>query len=252
MGGKGLLLALFLALGAGGGGILLQQSRTASSVSQGVLSANTKEPSSSCQSVYGGGATCVQTGKVILNKTIQHPNSSDLVESLSINDPKFKANQAVIFHLTLTNTDTKEAKNITVKDTLPSLLTYVSGDGQFDEKTQTFSFTVDLLKPGESKTHIVQMKVLPAEKLPKQTHTTCIINQARTINNGNISQDNVQFCIENKVLAASIVYPPQELTQTPPTGASGLALLLLLPAGLGAGLFFRSFVPARRRLGKLT
>lgn len=232
----GFVIALLLALGASTGALFQQQRPT--------QFANAQESSPSCQQVYGGGATCLQTGKVILNKTIQHPNSSQLVESLSVNDPKFKADQTVVFHLTLTNTDTKEAKNITVQDTLPDLLHYISGDGQFDEKTRSFSFTVALLNPGESKTRIIQMRVLPAEKLPKDPESVCVLNQATaTYGNGNVSQDNVQFCIENRVLGtetntAPTVYAAQQVAQTPPTGAESLKLLALLPAGL-AGLLIR-------------
>ena len=237
MNGKGLMLALFLAIGAGSGGILSQQ---APSATQSTQSASAQEPSSACQTVYGGGTTCLQKGKVILNKTIQHPGSSQLVESLSINDPKFKANQAVIFHLTVTNADTKEVKNVTVQDMLPNLLTYVSGDGKFVQKTHVFSFPVDLLNPGESKTRIVQMRVMPAEKLPKAPDTTCILNQATATYDGNVSQDNVQLCIENKVLGTeTVVQPAQKVTQTPPTGASELAFLLLIPAALAGFLMIK-------------
>ena len=243
MNGKGLVIALFLALGAGGG-ILLQHQKQPQ---QPAEPANAQE-SSSCQYVYGGGKTCVQTGKIILNKTIQHPSSSQLVDSLAADDAKFSADQTVTFHLTLTNTNTQVVKNVTVQDTIPQLLTLISGDGQFDQNAKVFSFTVDSLNPGESKTRVLKMKVLSAEQLPKNRDTTCILNQARaTYGNGNVSEDNAQFCIQTKILGAetgsgvagpAVLQPAQQATQTPPTGASDLALLLLLPAGL-AGFLLR-------------
>ena len=239
MNGKYLFIPLFLALGAGGSGAYIQTKPALQQITQ---PANAQQPIS-CQQVYGGGATCLQTGKVILNKTIQRPDSSVLAESLSINEPTFKTNQTITFHLTVTNTDTKEVNNVSVQDTLPSLLGFVSGDGQYDEKTQPFSFTIDSLNPGETKTRIVQTRVLPAEKLSEQPDTTCILNQAQaSFGDKNFSQDNVQFCIENKVLGIettpSVLQPAQPVVKTPATGAGDLALFTLLVAGL-AGLFLR-------------
>lgn len=188
---------------------------------------------SSCQYVYGGGQTCIQKGKVILNKTIQHPESAKLVDSLSITDAKLLVNQTVTFHLTLTNTDKKIINNITVTDTIPQYLTFVSGDGKLDEIKNTVSFTIDKLNPGEAKTHLLRMIVAPIVQSSPAQDTTCTINQAKaTYAENNISQDNVQFCIDTRILGE------QTVSQTPATGAGILALIGLIPAGL-AGIFLR-------------
>lgn len=245
-----LILIILLLLGAGG-----------------FLASANAQDTSSCQQIYGGGETCIQKGKVILNKTIQHPKTSKLVDSLSAKEATFQPGQTIIFHLTVTNTDTQIIKNIAVSDQVPQYLVFSSGQGEYNATDNTFSFTINKLNPGESQTRIVVMKALSVETLPQNQTISCTINQARAISGTqNISEDNAQLCIQTKVLGAQTgsqqpfvtatpmpftsrrqanvispnptVFPGQQVTKTPATGPEALALIALLPAGL-AGLLIR-------------
>src|SRR3989304_8577444 len=58
-----------------------------------------------CQPVYGGGEVCISKGNILVNKTVQNPQTGAFVDNLSLsNDPRFGAEKSVTFQLTITNT----------------------------------------------------------------------------------------------------------------------------------------------------
>lgn len=188
-----------------------------------------------CQPIYGGGESCLQVGKIFINKTVQNPKTSEFVDSLSINDPKFSPGQEITFRIVITNNEDREIKNITVKDIFPQYITFVSGEGVFDANTKTVSIPVDSLKTSESKTFTVKAKAASDSQIPTAAGgVICMVNQAEATLGDKLSEDNAQFCIEKKVLGA--VYPPQKAATTPATGSETIALLSLLPLGM-AGLY---------------
>lgn len=199
-----------------------------------------------CQPIYGGGQSCVQTGNVLINKTVADPKSGSFVDNLGINDNKFGAEQQITFQINVTNTGTAVIPTLTVKDILPRFVDFVAGAGNFDAGSKTLSFKVDNLNPNESRVFTITGKIASADKLPDQT-IDCEVNQAiATIDSGVVGQDNSQFCIQKQVITQvpSItkgglkVFTPQQVTTTPSTGPEMLPLLALIPTGL-AGIFLK-------------
>lgn len=195
----------------------------------------------SCQPIYGGGQTCVQMGKVMLNKTVLNPGTNTFVDNLSINDPKFGPEFITTFQLTVTNTGQTAISHIDVKDTFPQFVSFSSGPGTFDTNTKTLTFGIDNLGPNETRTFTVIGRVAQASDL--QQNVTCVVNQAiATAGSAGESRDNAQFCIEKQVTTkgglptetkgGQKVFAPKPTEQMPSTGPEALPLLALIPSAI--------------------
>lgn len=197
--------------------------------------------STNCQPVYGGGQTCVTTEKLVLNKTVRNPQNGSYVDNLSLNDPRYFGGQSVSFQLTVTNSGDKAFNEVSVSDTLPNYVEKASGPGSFDSKTNTITFKVLNLVPGESRTFTVTGMLVDSSKLPLNQGVTCLVNQAQAQANGQESRDNSQFCVEKQIATTKGGLPVMQapnMTQSPSTGPEMLPLLGLLP-GAGFGFWLR-------------
>lgn len=160
---------------------------------------------------------------------------------MSVSDPKFGVNQTVTFKITVKNTSNSKLTNLTLTDTLPDYVDFVSGVGSFDSKTKVLTIKLDKLDAGEARDFFVQAKV--KDVLPKDQNVTCVVNQAMVTVGDKKSQDNAGFCIE-KVVNPTVtkgglkVFPPTTVEKTPETGPEAIALFGLIPSALG-GLFLR-------------
>lgn len=201
-----------------------------------------------CQSQYGG---CGGPSQFLsINKVVKNPETGSFVDNLSINDPKYAPENTVTFQLTVTNIGQEVIKNITVKDLLPKNVTFVSGPGSYDSKTNTLSLVLEKLDSQEAKTYTITGKIDKADKLPSDQGTVCLVNKAQAIMNSTKggkdfveSEDSSQFCVEKSVLPAETkgglkVFPAPKVKSTPPTGPEALALIPLLGSGI-AGLILR-------------
>jgi uncharacterized repeat protein (TIGR01451 family) len=201
-----------------------------------------------CTPIYGGGENCIQTNKLLMDKTVQNPSTKEFVNNLGVNDPKYGPTGTVVFKLTVKNNNTTALTNVKVTDVFPQYIDYVSGGQSYDSGTKTMTITIDKLNPGETKTFEITGKVVAANNLPSDRGITCVINQAAATVGNETSQDNAQLCVEKNVLTSTTnptttkggltVYPAPVVTQTPPTGPEALALFALLPAG-ATGFFLR-------------
>ena len=194
-----------------------------------------------CQPIYGGGQTCIQTGKVLLNKTVKNPNDNNFVENLNINNAKYSPSQEILFKIWVKNESDKTV-SVTIKDMLPQYITYISSPGAYDANTKTLTFEVKDLKVNEEKSYEVKGKIAQGKDLPSPNGAVCVVNQAvLTTSNGDSAQDNAQFCIETKITTKGglpVAPAPEVLAATPATGPEMLSLLALIPSGL-AGLMLR-------------
>lgn len=193
-----------------------------------------------CQPIYGGGQTCVTTEKILINKTILNPSSNSYVDNLSINDPKYAPTQTVKFQLVVTNTGNSTLSLVSVYDIFPEFVSFVSGPGNFDSNTRMLTFNLSNLNPNESRTYNVVGKVVSPNSMPSDQGVVCVVNQAIAKFSDQESRDNSQFCIE-KTVTTKGGFPVQKapvMTKTPATGPEMLALIGLIPAGLG-GIFLR-------------
>ena len=194
----------------------------------------------SCQPIYGGGQTCVTTGNISVSKKVQNPQTGQFVSNLTVNDPQFGPGDTITFKIFLTNTGGSTISQTKVVDTLPSFVSFMSGPGNFDPNTKNLTFTVDNLNAGETRdVATIQAQVIDAKGLPDGV--TCEPNSASaTTNTGQISQATSVFCIQKTVTTKGglPVFPPSQVTTTPPTGPELIPLISLLPGGL-AGFFLR-------------
>lgn len=197
---------------------------------------------SSCQPIYGGGETCIQTENIAINKTVQDPQTLQYVDNLGANDPKYAPGQTVQFRIAVKNTSNVSVKNIKVEDRLP----------QYMDDPKIINFNIDNLNPNETKTLISRGKIASKNSLPDDNKTICLINQAIAAQNQQISQDNSQFCIQKNEAPSATgnpvnpistkgglsVYPPSDAKATPATGPETVALFGLFASCL-FGLMLR-------------
>lgn len=194
----------------------------------------------SCQPVYGG--ACIQASNILLNKTVQNPQTSAFVDNLGVNDPKFSPSQTVNFQLAVTNTGGNTIGKTTITDTFPQFLSFVAGPGSFANNTLTFE--VDNLAVNETRTFTITASVADAGTLPANAAITCVVNQATaTTDSGQVSQASSQLCIQEQITATTTkggltVQAAPVVTKTPPTGPEALALIGLIPSGI-FGTFLR-------------
>lgn len=198
---------------------------------------------SNCQIIYGGGQVCNNNIEFSLNKMVQVPGKGggNFVDNLTVNDAKYAAGQNVPFRITVTNTGDTSITHIRVTDTLPQFLTFVSGDGNFDQNAKTITFDVNNLDVGKVQEFNIVAKVVDDSQLPQDQSTLCTVNQVQAIaDNGDTASDSSQICIAKQITSAPT---PTVFTTVPPksipnTGPEMLPLLGLIPAGL-AGLKLR-------------
>ncbi len=196
-----------------------------------------------CQPIYGGGQTCVTQGNLLVNKTIQNPQTGDFVDNLTNStDPRFNPDQNVPFQVSVINTGDATIAQTTVVDTLPSFLTFVSGPGNFDSNTRKLTFTIMNLNPGEKRVFAIMAKVLSFSNIPVGITCDPVNQVSATAENGQTSNDVSRFCIEKGQLTTKgglPIFPvPQKQFTAPATGPEMLSLVGLIPAALG-GFYLR-------------
>lgn len=198
---------------------------------------------SNCQVIYGGGEVCERNIEFSLDKFVQKANKGgEYVENLNTNDPRFRADQDVVFKVVVKNVGQDTIENMTVTDTLPSYVTFVSGAGNFDKNSNKITFTLQNLAKNEQREFIIATKVVGENSLPTDKAINCVVNHVSAVeSNGATAKDSSQFCIERAVVAKPTpqVFDKTPVKKIPETGAeSFLALIGLVPAGI-AGFALR-------------
>ncbi len=189
-----------------------------------------------CQPIYGGGQTCTSY-TFSIQKFVQVPGANNFVNNLSVNDPKFSLSHAVNFQIIVTNTGNAAISSITINDTFPQYVEFVSGPGSWNWNNKVLTFVINNLGAGQSQTFNVSGKIY-GSGVPQGI--TCVVNQANgTDNNGTTNTASSQLCIQNvPQTKGGQVLPAVTVKTTPPTGPEMLPLALLLPGALG-GLYLR-------------
>ena len=205
--------------------------------------------SADCQPLYGGGSTCPNFAFSI-NKLVEVPNNTgQFVNNLSVNDPKYSPSQTVTYEIVVTNTGANTIPTITVTDTFPQYIAYVSGVGNYNSSNNTLTFTISNINPGQTLTYMVNAQTAASASLPTTQGITCnIVNQVNAVDsNGDTGYASSSLCIQQPVLGATPppVLPAPKIVKTPPTGPEMLPLLALLPGGLGGFIL-------RKKSNKLT
>jgi len=183
-----------------------------------------------CMPIFGGGQTCTNTGDVTITKAVKNPITNQFSHDLGTDVP-FNPQDTVQFEITVTNTSGSTIDRIIVQDMLPPLVTFVSGQGQFDPQKKIVSLEVDKLASNHSKKIAITGNIVPTEQIPFAGGSTgCVSNKAIAITpNGKMTSDSSQFCVQ-KPVSSPLQNPPKNLKNTPPTGASEVGELFLLIA----------------------
>lgn len=218
-----------------------------------LLAVKTSYADGNCQPIYGGGQTCITSTNIAINKTVQCPSlqkdtrclqNGQFVNNLSINDPRFVANQDVTFQIVVTNTGSTNLDKVVVKDIFPQFINFVSGPGNFDQNSKTLTFELNNLAAGESRPSTIVGRVSTDKELVIGNGVSCVVNQAtaQIVSNGQMSQDNSQLCIQKGAAPTTKgglpVLPAPTMTTTPPTGPEMAVLPLLSGSGI-LGYFLR-------------
>lgn len=151
------------------------------------------QATNSCSPIANGGKTCLTTGDFSINKTVLNPQTNKFVENLSITDPKYAPGYNISFTIVVTNKTNGELKDVTVTDTMPQYVTYVTSDGSYDSSKKTVTFTLGTLAKGATKTYDIQGKIQDAGQLPSSI--VCVANQVLAAKGNKQASDHTQFCI---------------------------------------------------------
>ncbi len=177
-----------------------------------------------CTTQYGGTTTCVPS-ELTINKQVKNPVTNVFVENLTSTDPAFSPGNDVLFKLTIKNGSGETFNPVTVKDTLPTFLTFVAGPGTFDKPSNTLTIKLENVIAGETRTVEILAKVLNSRAFPAGKSFFCVTNAAAVSALNRTDSDTAQLCIQTQVLG---------VTTLPVAGFDDL--LLLLPfAGVGLG-----------------
>lgn len=169
----------------------------------------------------------LEVKKYVKTPAITKGGAQEYKESAEAANQRFSPGSEVEFKVEVKNTGQTELNNIQVRDPLPQYLEFVSGPGNFDQKTKTLNFTIDKLRAGESVTREFKAKLKGNADLP--AGVTCHTNVAEGRVNELFSQGRAVFCVENKVLGAA--------TELPKTGPAENALVLMSFTLLSASMY---------------
>ena len=176
-----------------------------------------------CTTQYGGTTTC-QPSDLTVNKQVKNPTTAVFVENLTTTDPTFTPGSDVTFKLTIKNGSGETFDPVTVKDTLPPYLEFVSGPGTYNKDTKVLEFQLEKMIAGESRTVEILARVLPADQFPSGKSLFCVTNIAEVSALNRRDSDSAQACLQNGDVARIL----------PVAGYNDLMLLLPF-AGVGLG-----------------
>lgn len=164
--------------------------------------------SGGCVPVYGGGVQCPKPGELLIDKKVRNPATGVFVDNLGPTDPKYRPNPSqniVTFQITVRNSGEEPLRDITVTDTLPLYVEFMSGPATPDAN-RTFTFRIDEIAGGSSKTYEVRVRVAHQSLLPEGRNLICPIkgdeqpvNIVTAMVGDRKETDSSQFCIEKEL-----------------------------------------------------
>jgi uncharacterized repeat protein (TIGR01451 family) len=209
------------------------------------------QDTASCQPIFGGGNSCVQSSQLTISKQIQDPQTKQYVTANLVYNIFYGPDQPVPFKITVTNTSNNNLSYINVQDQFPKYIDFLEGNGDFNKQTGIFTMAIAQLKAHSSQSIYIQGKVVSEDQFPANQSNVCLANQVTATSGSEISVANSQFCITKSIsgnIASTLppssqngfpIYKPVETQTTPATGNESLAFISLLPIAL-AGIFLRS------------
>lgn len=162
-----------------------------------------------------------------VNKQVQDPRVKTFVENLDASMPEsaYKPGQEVLYKLTIKNDSGETFNPVTVEDTFPQYLTFVSGPGTYDKGANRLFIKVENLIAGQTKTIELVAKIADAKDLPKDKVMFCNVKNHVHVyspSRPDGDQDDAAICIKTGDVP----------TKLPVAGFNDLMLLLPF-AGVG-------------------
>ena len=147
------------------------------------------------------------TQSILIDKWVAKPTGQtkggvidyEYVDNLSPSDPRFSAQQYVMFRLKVKNTSNVTIYNVTVKDFVPSYLYPAEGPGNYDSASRTVVFNAGNFAPDEEKWYYLKMQIVPTNQIPTDKGLFCVTNKAQAFNDKVSDDDTAQLCIEKQV-----------------------------------------------------
>ena len=134
-----------------------------------------------CTTQYGGGQTCVSTGQLLVNKKVFNPETSQMVDNLTLNDHLFVVGDEITYSVEVKNVGDYTLNNVNFTDTLPAILTWTSGE---------LNSKINSLTPGQIRTFTLKATV-------NKNGVCCVLNTAKAETNGASDSDTAQICIKS-------------------------------------------------------
>ena len=169
---------------------------------------------SGCVPVYGGGVQCPRPGQILIDKTVRNPATGTFVDNLGPNDPKYRPQWIIRFNIMVRNPGEGTLDTITVIDTLPQYIDFMTGPtgSTYDSKTKTLAWTVTNLTGGNSQSFEVKGRIVHVALLPADRNLICPVPgnpqpvnivEAKA-NDGQTDRDEAQFCIEKEFVVPTV------------------------------------------------
>lgn len=177
---------------------------------------------SSCPPLFGGGNPCEIHPNLSIDKKVEDPLTGRSLDALTYTVTGDSAVKNLVFRITIKNTSSSSLSNITLTDTIPSLFTYESGSGNFDNTSNTFTSTITKLEKNQTKEYKIQVSLNP-DVIGKSS--ACSINQAVITQSNKKGSDYVKICINvSGTEAVAGAATKGGLKPTAPTTKGGLPI----------------------------
>lgn len=169
---------------------------------------------SGCVPVYGGGVQCPRPGQILIDKTVRNPATGTFVDNLGPNDPKYRPQWIVRFQIVVRNPGEQTLDTVTVTDTLPQYIDFMTGPvgSTYDSKTRTLTWTVTNLTGGNQQTFEIKGRIVHPALLPADRNLICPVPSnpqpvnivEAKANDGQTDRDESQFCIEKEFVVPQV------------------------------------------------
>ncbi len=196
-----------------------------------------------CFTQYGGGETCIDINddaKLEVDKKIYNPKSRNYENNISREDGSnpytFEKNEKIKFRITVKNKGDVTIENIKLEDIMPSILEYVSGDGDEKDDGQRVTFDKFDLDPDEEERFDFTAKVASTGIEPNED-SICVSNVAKAKgerkDNGDKEDDAdyANFCIEMR--KGRVLSSKERIARLPTTGMIDVSTVLVGSTSLG-------------------
>ncbi|MCX6782992.1 MAG: hypothetical protein NTZ20_03295 [Candidatus Levybacteria bacterium] len=241
-----------------------------------MLSLFTTSAEAQChKKIYIVGEKCTGSD-VSINTTVLNPMTNSYVDNILEKDANFQANQEISYQISITNKAYTSINQVMIKNTLPPLVNFIDGSGEYNSVSRTLTTQIGTMNIGETKKIIITAKIAESNQLPANKEIICIVSQATALaQNDQKANDEAKICFKNKITTPIIqsiqakvvetqqaiitkdaqkiiyptgeeiitkgglkIFPPPKINKTPATGSKILILFGLLATGL-FGQFLR-------------